>query len=205
MASSGGRELLIALKATAGSRGPVLSIPVGRPLAAVLRPVATRKAALNVEDVRLLTEWRNRHVRSFLTEFRATEERTERWLTETVGPDDTRILFMVDDTDGCTVGYAGLAHIDWEHGSAEFDAIVRGAKADPRIMTSALWTMIGWARGQLGLRRLGGRVRSDNRILTYRGHLRGFLRSIRLPDGRSVWLVTSYDHCLGVRACCFAA
>ena len=145
----------------------MLSIPVGRPLEAVLRPVATRKGNLNAEDVRLLTEWRNRHVRSFLTQFRATEERTERWLTETVGPDDARILFMIDDADGRTVGYAGLAHIDWEHGSAEFDAIVRGAKADPGTMPRALRTMRDWAREQLGLPRIKGRVRSDNRILKY--------------------------------------
>ena len=180
-ASSGGRELLVALKATAGSRGPVLSIPVGRPLEAVLRPITTRKEELNAEDVRLLTEWRNSHVRSFLTEFQATEERTKRWLTETVGPDDTRILFMINDANNRTIGHAGLARIDWERGSAEIDAVVRGVKVDPKIIVRALRTMSDWARGQLGLRHQVCRVRSDNRALKF-FQRRGFLAEMsRVP------------------------
>jgi RimJ/RimL family protein N-acetyltransferase len=165
--SARGRELLVALKASAGSRGPVLGIPVGRPLEAFLRPVATRKEDVNAEDVRLLTRWRNHHVRAFLTEFWATQERTERWLTEVVGPDDTRILFMIDDAEGRVVGYTGLAFIDWERGSAEWDAIVRGDKADPETIARALRAMSDWGRGQLGLRCQEGRVRSDNRALKY--------------------------------------
>ena len=180
-APAGGRELLVALKASAGARGPTLSIPVGRPLEAVLRPVATRKEDLNAEDVRLLTEWRNLHARSFLTEFRATEDRTERWLTETVGPDDTRILFMIDDAEGRVVGYTGLAFIDWERGSAEFDSPVRGTEADPRLMTRALRTMMGWAQGQLGLPYIGGRVRSDNRVLKFFQRKLGALEVKRVP------------------------
>src|SRR6266536_841028 len=95
-----GRELLIALKASTGAQGPVLSIPVGIPVEAILRPVATRRGSLKSNDVRVLTEWRNRFVRAFLTEFQADESRTEKWLTDSVGPDDTRILFMVDSLSG---------------------------------------------------------------------------------------------------------
>lgn len=175
-----GRELLIAVKESAGAGGSVLSLPIGQPIEAVLRPVATRIEGLRAEDVRVLTEWRNRHVRAFLTEFQAHEWRTRRWLTETVGPDDSRILFMVDAADGRTVGYVGLAFIDWEERSAEADAVVRGVGALPGIMTKALHTLLEWARGQLGLDSLGVRVRSDNPALAFYRTF-GFREVTRVP------------------------
>ncbi|MEA2205877.1 MAG: hypothetical protein QOE77_2653 [Blastocatellia bacterium] len=164
---SAGRDLLQALKTTAPANGPCLSIPVGSPVEAILRPVATTPGQLNASDVRLLTEWRNRFVKSFLTQFEATEARTEKWLTETVGPEPGRILFMLDDARGKTVGYLGLAFIDWERGTGEADAIVRGAAVAPGVMTKALFTLFDWAREQLQLQHLNARVRSDNPALSF--------------------------------------
>jgi RimJ/RimL family protein N-acetyltransferase len=111
-----------------------------------------------------------------------------------VGPDDTRILFMVDDArTGQTVGYMGLAFIDWERRSGEADAIVRGGDAAPGMMTRALRTMLDWASVQLGLRQLGVRVRSDNPAVTFYGKL-GFRELRRVPlqrvegDGLIEWV-----------------
>ena len=140
-----------------------LSIPVGDPVEAVLRPVVTVAGNVNANDVRVLTEWRNRFVGSFLTEFEATEARTEQWLTEVVGPDPTRMLFMLDDVHGRTIGYLGLAFIDWQERTGEADAIVRGVDELPGIMTKALLALLRWAHRELGLTKaLNVRVRSDN-------------------------------------------
>ena len=144
-----------------------MSIRVGGPVAGRLRPVATRAGQVPVADVRRLTEWRNRFVSSFLSEFVATEERTERWLVEVVGPDDTRVLFMLEDAEGRTVGYMGLAFIDWETGYAEADAVVRGADAPRGLVTRALAALWSWGREELGLSRLGVRVRSDNPAIAF--------------------------------------
>ncbi len=122
---SDGKILLNALKRTAGTPGAGVCIPVGFPVLAMLRPVATRADRLNATDVKLLTEWRNRFVKSFLTDFVATEDRTARWLTDFVGPNENKILFMVD-VDGRTVGNIGLDFIDWGTGYGEADNIVRG-------------------------------------------------------------------------------
>lgn len=129
--------------------------------------MATVAGNLNKSDVRVLTEWRNRWVRSFLTEFQATESRTEEWLTEMVGPDPTRILFMLDDTLGRTVGYIGLAFIDWERRTGEADAVVRGAAVASGVMAQALATLLGWGYEQLKLQTLSVRVRSDNPSLGF--------------------------------------
>jgi RimJ/RimL family protein N-acetyltransferase len=165
--TSAGTELLRAAKASAAPGQPTLSLAIGRPVVGLLRPVSTRPGRTSPADVRVLTDWRNRHVKSFLTEFVASEERTERWLVESVGPDDTRILFMVEDATGRTVGYMGLAFIDWASGYVEFDAIVRGAEAPPGLMSRSLRTMCSWGRSALGLELVCGRVRSDNPALAF--------------------------------------
>lgn len=159
---SSGEELIQRLKANATADQPCLSIPVGVS-EAILRPVQTSRERLDTGDVRALTEWRNRYVKAFLTEFEATEERTAKWLTEVVGPDPSRILFMLEDAKGQTVGYLGLAFIDWESRTGEADAIVRGVSGTPGLMTKALLTLLHWAHRQLGLTAgLNVRVRSDN-------------------------------------------
>ena len=161
-----GKDLLISAKDRAGTEGALI-LEVGRPPVAWLRPVATRAELVNADDVRVLTEWRNRHVTAFLTEFDATPERTRGWLTEHVSADDGRILFMLDDPAGATPGYMGLAYIDWSRSYGEVDAVVRGLPAPRGLMRQALCTLIDWAGDCLGLATVGVRVRSDNPALRF--------------------------------------
>ena len=162
-----GRKLLEALKRSAGGPGPELGLVVGSPPQSILRPIATRRERLNQSDVRVLTEWRNQFVTSFLTEFQAIEERTADWLVTFVGPNPNKILFMVDDAVGNTFGYMGLDLIDWEDHTGEVDAIVRGGTASRGAMAAALTALIQWARVQLELDQIYVRVRSDNSALHF--------------------------------------
>jgi RimJ/RimL family protein N-acetyltransferase len=177
--SHGGRDVLRMLKDLAGAPGPALLLRVGDPPVAFLRPVAGRSDRLDPADVERLTAWRNRHVHSFLTEFEATTERTAAWLVAN-HPDDSRILFMVDDPAGTTFGYMGLASIDWEDGVGEADSIVRGAESAPGTMSAALRALIAWGTGPLGLRRIYIRVRSDNPVMPFYDRL-GFVERSRVP------------------------
>jgi len=179
------RVLLQQLKAAAVSRGPELCLTVGSPVQALLRPVPTAAAHLDEEDIRCLTDWRNRHVQSFLTEFTATTARTAVWLSEIVGPDDTRILFMVNDLHGRTLGYMGLGFIDWPRARGEADAVVRGSDAPRGLMSTALRTLLAWAENQLGLHAFGVRVRSDNTAVEFYRKL-GFCDVRRVPLRRTV-------------------
>jgi RimJ/RimL family protein N-acetyltransferase len=180
MVVSSGRDVLLATKAAASHPQPAACVPVDRPAIALLRPVVTAPGAIARADVQALTEWRNRFNRAFLSEFAASEERTERWLTEAVGPDDSRILFMVDDLSYRTIGYIGLAFIDWEAGRAEADAVVRGVAGERGLYTRVLQGMWQWGRTALGLTTLRVRVRSDNPAVAFYERA-GFRETHRVP------------------------
>lgn len=183
--TTAGQTYLQRVKAAAGLPESFGSIPVGDPRICTLRPVATCQERLNASDVECLTEWRNRFVTSFLTEFIATGARTENWLLQTVGPDDTRALFMVDDLSGRSFGYMGIAFIDWTRKYGEADAVVRGGEAPPGVMSRALIMLLEWARTQLGLQEIGVRVRSDNPALEFYRKL-GFREQHRVSMRRTV-------------------
>ena len=140
-----------------------------------LRPVSCEQPAS--ADVYYLTHWRNQNVHAFLSEFVATEVRTERWLREYVGPDPTRIVFMVEVGDQI-VGYMGLAQIDWDRRSFELDGIVRGRADAPRgVMTCGVLAMIDWAVNDLRLDRPAVRVLAHNAHAVAFYHQMGFADS----------------------------
>lgn len=186
-----GQALFAAYKQAAGA-GSDLVIPVGQPVEALLRPIATHSAHVNLNDARLLSEWRNRFVASFLTEFDAHEARTANWLATAVARDPGKILFMVDTLDGRSVGHVGLGFIDWDKGYVEADAIVRGGDCRKGLMTAALQALLHWARAGLGLADAWVRVRSDNPAVAFYQKA-GFSEVKRIPlasssaDGQVSW------------------
>lgn len=152
-----------------------------------LRPVSCGQPAS--ADVHYLTLWRNQNVHAFLSEFVATEVRTERWLREYVGPDPTRAVFMVEVEDQI-VGYMGLAQIDWNRRSFELDGIVRGRTDAPRgLMTGGVLAMIDWAASYLGL------DHPAVRVLAHNTHAVAFYRRMGFAESRreALYRVTSDD------------
>jgi RimJ/RimL family protein N-acetyltransferase len=125
-----------------------------------LRPLQASSAQLSHRDIALLTQWRNRYRRYFLTDFEATEERTLRWLTSIAGPDSSRILFMVETIDGEPFGHVGLCNVDEIYG--ELDNVVRGGEGPEGSMAAAASAVCAWARSTLGLEQLWVRVLADN-------------------------------------------
>jgi len=180
-----GRALLRALKRAAGGADPAPCLPVGNPVLALLRPVGVRRERIHPADVTALTEWRNRFPQSFLTEFEATEARTLTWLTEAVAEDDGKILFMADGLDRRTFGYLGLDAIDWERGTGEADAVVRGGDGPAGAMALGLTALLRWARGGLGLSEITVRVLADNPALAFYGRV-GFVEQRRVALRREV-------------------
>jgi RimJ/RimL family protein N-acetyltransferase len=175
-----GQQLFAAIKLTARADQSGLVLLVGRPLAAVIRPIATVPGRIDALDVQLLTEWRNRYVKSFLTEFISTPERTNAWLAGAVHANVGKMLFMVETPDGERVGHVGLGFIDWARRYGEADAIVSGGKSPPGLMKASLLTLMRWARDVLGLETLAVRVRSDNPAVEFYRKV-GFREIKRVP------------------------
>lgn len=183
--SAAGKGLLRCLKDASGAQGPQLGLKIPGYEGYFLRPVATRREHLDTADIACLTNWRNRHVNAFLTEFVATDERTSRWLSDVVHTDDSRILFMIEDVRGERVGYMGIAYIDWECSYVEADAIVSSGATPKGMMSAAIRTMLWWATRQLGLKVVAVRVLSDNPALAFYRKL-GFEETKRVPLKRVV-------------------
>lgn len=187
-----GFNILSLIKSSTRAGKVNICLPVGKPIKAFLRPISTNENFLDMRDIKLLSEWRNRYVKSFLTEFHAYEERTARWLVDSVGNNSSKILFMVDTLDRNPVGQVGLGFIDWQAGYGEADAIVSGGDSPPGLMKMALKVMLEWAKDQLGLKTLGVRVRSDNTALDFYKKV-GFverkriLLNVRLEPGFICW------------------
>lgn len=171
-----GQQIIAALKS--GEAADVLAV-TGFP-GFRLRAVVTRPDAIRPGDARLLTQWRNLHVRSFLTEFVATEPRTVGWLGSVLHRDPGHILFMVDGPGGETLGYMGIGFIDWASRYGEADAIVRGSPHVPGLMRAGLCTLLLWSRDSLGLTRIGVRVLSDNPAIGFYRRI-GFVETRRVP------------------------
>lgn len=180
-----GQALLRAIKdTTRAGRAPALVLPVaeGGAVRALLRPIASLPGHTDPTDVRLLGEWRNRHVSRFLTEFDAHDARTRQWLEGPIHANGGKILFMLDAPDGVRLGHLGLGFIDWRRGYGEADAIVSGGASPPGLMKLALRTLLAWARSQLGLTELAVRVRSDNPACEFYRKV-GFVEFQRVPLG----------------------
>jgi RimJ/RimL family protein N-acetyltransferase len=132
------------------------------------------------DDIINLSEWRNRYVRSFLTEFEATPQRTRTWITQAVAQDLSRILFMIEEPGLPPLGYIGLAFIDYDRQTAEADSVVRGNTGHPGTMARALQTLIEWSQDSLGIKKIGVRVLSDNPALAFYEKF-GFREVERVP------------------------
>ena len=110
-----------------------------------------------------LTKWRNATKQFFLTQFNATEERTQQWLDNIVLPSGDRLLFELLDDTGGTIGHAGVCNLN-EH-SCELDNFIRGESGgDPGLFVAAECTLLHWLFCDLGLETVSLYVFSNNWI-----------------------------------------
>jgi len=141
--------------------------------------------ALHVDDDTLianLTNWRNTDVRVYPSQFVASRDSTRAWLRDRVLSVPDRMLFLVVNKFGHTVGHLGFANAINDECSLEMDNIVRGVKTgDPGIMTQAMVTLLDWAEEKLGPREIYLRVFDNNSHAIAFYEKLGFVRDHRLP------------------------
>lgn len=134
-----------------------------------LAPINCHPDALDAKIVNMLTDARNHNPESFLTMFRATNERTSSWLGSVVAKDPSRILFTLKHCmSGELYGYMGLAYGDERGHRIEGDAIVRhSAESIPGLMKTAFSTLVEWVRNDVGFSEVWLRVLSDNTAIKF--------------------------------------
>lgn len=110
-----------------------------------------------------LTQWRNRFVHVYPTQFLATLESTRAWLRDRLLAVEDRMLFLVVDKQGTVVGHMGFNSCFNDEAQMELDNIVRGVDGVERgIMANALLTLTEWARKTINVEGFFLRVFADN-------------------------------------------
>ena len=162
-----GRDLISALKETPDTGPNKFRLKVSNFDEYFIRPIPSKNEFINIDDIKHLTDWRNKYPNAFLTEFKATYSQTHSWITEQIHFDNTRMLFMVEDRNQKALAYLGIGYIDWENSYFEADSIVSGGDSPKYLMQNALKVLINWTINQLGLVNVGVRVLSDNSALYF--------------------------------------
>jgi len=99
------------------------------------------------ETIDRLAQWRNINVNVYPTRFKASRESTKRWLLNQIFNETSRILFLVVNAQGQTIGHMGLASIDSPIHSLEIDNVARWEEdLPPNTFSRCLNALIGWAR-----------------------------------------------------------
>ena len=96
-----------------------------------------------------LTDWRNANMKSFLTQFTATPQRTAHWLREVALPNDGQMLFWVQSEDAIVghLGFTSLTATD-----AQGDNAIRGERGGhPKLIVTAQHAMFQWLFDVCGL------------------------------------------------------
>lgn len=118
---------------------------------------------LDDELVNRLTEWRNKNVSVYPTQFIANVESTKSWLVEKLLNVPDRILFLVVDNSGNSIGHLGFNGCINEEMLFEIDNVVRGVQSKNKgIFSKALIALIDWARKTINVEGFFLRVMDDN-------------------------------------------
>jgi len=144
-----------------------------------LKPI-DEKLIENELIIKKITEWRNENNYAFLTQFKATCERTKNWLTTTVLPDNSQILFMIFDSNDQPIGHYGLKNITCD--SAEADNLLIGIKSIRGPFTLLVISyFLRWAFSCLKLQTISASVLLSNKNSLIVNKFHGFKEKKRIP------------------------
>jgi hypothetical protein len=114
----------------------------------------------DTEKIELISYWRQRNMRMYLTQFKSTFDRSLDYLENLSIAQEGRIFFLIYDISNRLVGHIGIADVDGSSG--ELDNLMRGVEGgDPRLIYFSEITLLDWCFKNLGINQ------SDVRILSY--------------------------------------
>ena len=141
--------------------------------------------SFHLEDAYLisqLTEWRNKNVKAYPTQFTATLDSTSAWLKGNVLSVPDRILFLIVNNTGKNIGHIGFNNCFNENLLFEIDNVVRGVRnLDKGIISKSLLALITWASRVINTNGFFSRVLSDDIKAIDFYELNSFSRESELP------------------------
>jgi perosamine synthetase len=116
-----------------------------------------------------LAQWRAENAWVYPTQFTVTLAGTALWLRSLVLAVEDRMMFLVVDRDGRTIGHMGFADAINDDQAMRLDNVIRGVKGVvPGLMTSAYRALQDWAERLIGPRTIYAIVFSDNeRVINF--------------------------------------
>lgn len=117
------------------------------------------------QKIALISAWRERAKRMFLTQFDSTPERTHGYVRDALIAREDRLMFLLYDDAERFVGHLGVVNVDGTSG--ELDNFMRGAEGgDPRLVYLAELALLDWCFSGLGLEHSDVQVLSYNWMVT---------------------------------------
>jgi len=116
----------------------------------------------NKEIIKLLTKWRNNSTKYFLTQFKATYNRTKSWLQKILNSNNT-LLFLILTSEKKIIGQIGIYNIN--ENDVEIGNLIRGEiGGDKNLIYFAEITLIKWIFNNLHIKSIYLYVFSNNII-----------------------------------------
>jgi len=129
-----------------------------------------------------LTVWRNRHVAAYPTQFVATVDSTRKWLSGRLLAVSDRMLFLIVDPLGKTLGHIGFSGCINDERRFEIDNVVRGELSGfPGLFSRAIFSLMEWSRKLLNVEGFFLRVMDDNAHAIRFYEKNGFVLDRRIP------------------------
>lgn len=154
------------------------AIPIGK--SGFLVPVCNAHEG-DSDVLQKLTDWRNKNVHVYPTQFVATIQSTKAWLKDRLLAVPDRILFLVVDNQGKVVGHIGFNGCCNNEFLFEVDNVVRGdSVAEKGLFSKGVIALMEWARKTLNVGGFFLRVMDDNphAIVFYKRN--GFIEDRRI-------------------------
>jgi RimJ/RimL family protein N-acetyltransferase len=108
-----------------------------------------------------LTAWRRQYMHFFLTQFNATEVRTQSWLEHVVIPSPNRIFFVIYLLTNEAIGNFGVCNMT--EVSGELDNLIRGHEGGAKgLIYYCELAILSWMFGELGYKTSNLHVFSNN-------------------------------------------
>lgn len=129
-----------------------------------------------------LSQWREENSFAYPTQFPITFEGTKNWLQGKLLDVPDRILFLVCNEFGETVGHLGFASCLNDQKIMEIDNVIRGdKKMSPGIMSAAMKALLIWAQKELSPSQIFLRVFEDNNKAIKYYEKMGFVKEKLIP------------------------